>query len=298
MKQFFHGEDKTGPYFEGWYFKCQTKDGYSLALIPAMHISGDGMKSASIQVVMEDDAQWVEYPSSSFVVSRDSADIRIGENLFFETGLLVNMESKGFSLHGEVMFGPFHSLKSDIMGPFRWLANMECTHCVISMGHSLHGKLELNGRILDLDGGTGYIESDRGRSFPNAYLWTQCIWENCSLMLSVATIPLRKFHFTGCICAIVLNGAEYRIATYRGAKIVNWSDRGALIIQGKYKIEIELLEQCTQMLRAPSDGIMDRIIHESLCAKVRFRFWREGELLFDHMDTHAGFEYSKDVTGK
>lgn len=68
----------------------------------------------------------------------------------------------------------FTPLRSDIMGPFRFLPGMECSHGVISMGHSLEGKLDLNGKRIDFSGGTGYVETDRGRSFPSAYLWTQC----------------------------------------------------------------------------------------------------------------------------
>ena len=111
-------------------------------------------------------------------------------------------------------------------------------------------------------------------------------------MLSIAVIPFGKLRFTGCICAIVLNGQEYRIATYRGVRIQSWSQKGAVIIQGKYRLEVQLLDQKAQPLRAPADGDMSRTIHESLCAKVRYRFWRAGELLFDHTDTHAGFEYA------
>lgn len=181
-----------------------------------------------------------------------------------------------------VSFGPFQFLKSDIMGPFRWLANMECAHSVISMEHFLQGKLEMNGQTLDLNGGTGYIEADRGRSFPTTYLWTQCRWRGCSLMLSIATIPLGKHHFIGCICAVLLHGREYRIATYRGVRIQQWSSKGTVLIQGKYRLEVQLL-----------DGDMNRTIHESLCTKVRYRFWHGKELLLDHIDDHAGFEYAK-----
>ena len=293
MKQYFYGGNKPAPYFEGWYFKCQTRDGYSLALIPAMHIREDGKKSVSLQVITEEASWWLEHPVSSFIASSGSLDIRIGGNRFSEAGLLLDIEQAGLSLHGQVSFGPFHSLKSDIMGPFRWLSNMECAHSVISMRHSLQGQLELNSRVLDMAGGAGYIEADRGRSFPAEYLWTQCMWEGCSLMVSIAAIPLGRLRFTGCICAIVLNGKEYRIATYRGVKIQSWSSQGAVLIQGKYRLEVQLLDQKSQPLRAPTDGDMGRIIHESLCAKVRYRFWRDGELLIDHTDAHTGFEYVK-----
>lgn len=235
----------------------------------------------------------MDYPASAFAVSQDSLHIVIGENRFSDAGLHLNVEQKGLSLQGKVEFGPLQILKSDIMGPFQWFANMECAHSVLSMRHTLRGQLEINNDVLDFNGGIGYIEADRGRSFPTTYLWTQCLWDNCSLMLSIATIPLGKIHFTGCICAILLDGKEYHLATYRGVRILNWSSKGASLCQGKYRLEVEFLEQKAQPLRAPSDGNMSRTIHESLCARVRYRFWQGNELLFDHTDDNASFEYAK-----
>ena len=292
MRKYFHGSNKSGPYFEGWYFKCQTRDGRSLALIPAFHISENGEQSASIQVVTDKQAWYLEYPASAFTASQDSLNIVIGENRFSDAGLHLNVEREGLSLHGVVEFGSLLTLKSDIMGPFQWFANMECAHSVLSMRHVLQGRLEINDSVLDFNEGIGYIEADRGRSFPTTYLWTQCLWDNCSLMLSIATIPLGKLHFTGCICTIVLDGKEYRLATYRGVRIMNWSSNGASLSQGKYRLEVDLLEQKAQPLRAPSDGNMSRTIHESLCARVRYRFWQGDRLLFDHTDNCASFEYA------
>ena len=234
----------------------------------------------------------MDYPASAFAASQDSLYVAIGKNRLSDTGLHLNAEQEDLTLHGKVEFGPFQMLKSDIMGPFQWFANMECAHSVLSMRHTLRGQVQINSDTLDFDGGFGYIEADRGRSFPTTYLWTQCLWDHCSLMLSIATIPLGKLHFTGCICAIVLNGREYRLATYRGVRIMNWSSKGANLRQGKYRLEVELLHQKPQPLRAPSAGNMSRTIHESLCARVRYRFRQGDELLFDHTDAHAGFEYA------
>lgn len=36
MERFFHAPGR-GAYFEGWYFKLQTRGGEALALIPALH---------------------------------------------------------------------------------------------------------------------------------------------------------------------------------------------------------------------------------------------------------------------
>lgn len=298
MKKYYHGTAKRGPYFEGWYLKLQTKDGGSLALIPALHMDSAGQRSASLQVITQEGAWWLEYPSTQFRASESLFQIRLGQNVFNAKGLWVNAEENGLCMHGTVRFGPFTPLCSDIMGPFRFLPNMECSHGVISMRHSLEGTVYFNGRILDFSDGTGYVETDRGRSFPKAYLWTQCSWREGrhtnSLMLSIATIPTAAGSFTGCICAIVHNETEYRLATYQKARIVRWSRGGALVSQGKYRLAVELLSVQNHPLRAPRRGAMSRTVHESLCCRLRCRFWSGDALIFDHIDNCASFEYANE----
>ena len=111
-------------------------------------------------------------------------------------------------------------------------------------------------------------------------------------MLAIATIPLPVGSFIGCICSIFYRGQEYRLATYWGARIEKWSSSGAFIRQGKYRLEVELLNERRQALRAPVEGCMERTIHESPCAKVRYHFWHGKDLLFQHTDENASFEYS------
>ena len=290
------------PYFEGWYFKCRTKGGKTIALIAAIHKAGSGQGSASLQVISEAGTWWLEYPEAEFHVTKQLLQISLGLNTFSEEGISLQVERNGLSLHGELRHGPLTPLQSDIMGPFRFISELECTHGVVSMGHRLDGTLTLNGETLDFSGGSGYIETDRGRSFPDKYLWTQCNWrkpETTGLMLAVATIPvLKHVRFTGVICSIQYNKREYRLATYKGARIKAWSEHEAEIVQGKYRLTVEVLEKQGKPLRAPVEGAMGRIIHESLCAKVRYRFWEKWYLLFDRTDDGASFEYAEKTTAR
>ena len=52
IMSFFRRTDR--PYFEGWYFKHQTQQGQTPALIPAFHIDSEGCRSASLQVISND----------------------------------------------------------------------------------------------------------------------------------------------------------------------------------------------------------------------------------------------------
>lgn len=291
--KYFHGNKRRFPYFEGWYLKHQSRCGQSLALIPALHVDPAGRRSASLQVITNDGSWWLEYPATQLQADPNRFQIRLGQSCFSRQGCALNVAQNGILLQGTLNYGPFTAIRRDIMGPFAFFPGMQCSHGIISMGHSLEGTLDLNGTVLDFSGGTGYIETDRGRSFPDSYLWTQCLWnrpEHGSLMLAIASIPLPVGGFTGCICAIMHRGREYRLATYQGAKIVSWSSDGAIIRQGKYRLAVDRLQEQRQPLRAPVEGSMKRTIHESLCAAVRYRFWIGNELLFQHIDRYASFE--------
>lgn len=292
--RFFHGAGKTGPYFEGWYFRHLSQDGEALALIPAFHIDEAGRASASLQVIAPEGTWTVDFPGEALQASEGVFQIWLDGNLFNRKGMWLDLKAPGLDLRGEVRYGPFTRLKSDIMGPFRLVPGLECSHGVISMGHRLEGTLILNGRTIDCSGGTGYIETDRGRSFPSAYLWTQCAWKEArssGLMLSVAEVPLLGGRFTGSVCAVLYGGREYRLATYRGLKVQRWSPEGVLLRQGPYRLAADLLEGAGQPLRAPAGGRMTRTIRESVRATVRYRFWAGEELIFDHTDGRAAFEY-------
>lgn len=290
--KYYHGARRRKTYFEGWYLKHQTRGGKALALIPALHIDAAGRRSASLQVITDRDSWWLDYPAAALEAEEEVFRVRLGESLFDSEGVRLKIEREGLSLHGTLQYGPFTPLRTDIMGPFRFLGGMECAHGVISMGHLLQGTLHCNGEPFCFTGGMGYAETDRGRSFPDAYLWTQCAWqEGAGLMLAVASVPLPLGGFLGCICAVVYEGREYRLATYQGARVVRWGASGAEVRQGPYRLVAEVLEAQPRPLRAPVGGGMDRTVRESLRASVRYRFWIWEQLLFDHTDDCASFEY-------
>jgi len=289
---YYYGGKKSESYFEGWYFKCQSMEGKCLGLIPAIHIDSQGCRSASIQVITEERSWWIPYLETAFSAQRKKLYIQLGNNVFSETGIRLDIHDDGIDLEGTIIFDPFTRLKYPIMGPFHAMPNMECAHGVISMKHTLTGQLRLNGVCCDFDNGIGYIESDRGSSFPSSYLWAQDVWEEGSFMLSIAEIPIGRINFTGCICAVLLDGKEHRIATYLGGKVKHWSSHGAAVQQGRYMLKVEVLNQKGHSLMAPSTGEMTRTIRESVCTKMQIRLSHGKKVLLERVTDCAGFEYT------
>lgn len=281
------------PYFEGWYLKHQCS-GRTIAFIPAVHRGEDGKWEVSLQIVTEKGAWYLTYPEEACRICRKPFCVMIGKNIFTDNGVHLDICEEGLKVKGNILYQKTDGLRYDIMGIFKYVPFLQCRHGVLSMCHRLKGILNLNGERISLTGGRGYIETDRGRSFPKSYLWTQCFFGRIdSIMLSVADIPFSLVHFQGCICAIHYRGREYRLATYLGVHIDQYQDGTVAISQGRMKVKITRLSEAGYGLKAPQKGKMSRIIRESPSCQVRYQFWIDKKPVFDFVSKQASFEQTE-----
>ncbi len=274
-------------YFQGWYFKCSNGD-KTIAFIPAYHRS-ENITSASLQVITDDEAYNIPFQKLEYTTKPLS--IKIGDCVFSEEGIALHFRSSECKLEGQLRFYSLSLIAYDIMGPFAFVPFMQCRHSVCSMSHRIDGHITLNDKTFYFDNGIGYIEGDRGYSFPKRYIWTQCCFENGSLMLSVADIPVLGCQFTGIIGVVLLNGREYRIATYLGAKVKRIGENAVTVKQGEYELTAELLQKNAHPLFAPTNGDMNRTIHESASCTAHYRFSHKNEVLCDFVSEKASFEF-------
>lgn len=272
------------PYFEGWYYKQQASNGRTLALIP-----GKSADSAFIQVITDNESFNIPFGLSEY---RKSDVLRVGGNEFSESGVSLCINRNKLSLSGELRYNKLTPIKGDIMGPFRFFP-MECRHGIVSMRHGVDGEVELNGEKLNFNNGTGYIETDSGYSFPESYSWVHSndFMGNCSVMASVAKIPFAGFSFWGCVCVVWLNGKEYRLATYKGAKILRCEPGRIELKQGGYYFSMAASQRNARSLAAPRLGSMSRIITESASCPAEFTF-RGGGVNFYEASERASYEYA------
>ncbi len=274
-------------YFKGWYFKCSTKD-KTIAFIPAYHYSNN-KKSASLQIITDDKA--INIPFDTLEYHEKPLYVKIGNCVFSHEGIILDFQSEELKLAGELCFEQTSPIRYDIMGPFKYVPFMQCRHSVYSMSHKISGQITVNDEIYIFENGIGYIEGDRGRSFPKKYIWTQCYFDNNSLMLSVADIPFLGIHFTGIIGVLLLDGKEYRIATYLGAKIKQVDKNTVTVKQGSFEFTAKLLKKNAQPLAAPTNGDMCRTIHESASCQAYYRFSHKDRVLCEFITDKASFEF-------
>ncbi len=264
--------------FEGWYFKHQRGED-TLAFIPGRAKSG-----AFVQMIDQNGSRQFVVPS----LWLENGVIHAGNCRFSLSGAVIDLPG----VSGEIQYGPPTPLRSDIMGPFRFFP-MECRHGIISMRHSINGTVCMGNTVQCFDGGLGYIEKDSGTSFPTSYLWLQCndFPASCSFMLSIAQIPFAGIKFTGCICAIIFEGREYRFASYCGVRILSLSRSHICLCQGRLRLEIEISSSADgHPLSSPIGGQMTGTIREVSNAKLRICLWDKQSLVFDLSSPHGVYE--------
>lgn len=284
---------RQSSFFEGWYFKHQCGK-HTLAVIPGIHRDSYGRRAAFIQLITESRSHYVAYPYAAFRSQPDRLAVKIGHSVFTTQGCCLHIDAPGLSLHGHLSYGWITPLCGDIMGPFRYLPGMECRHGIVSLGHELHGEITLDGETISMEGGTGYIETDWGSSFPKRYLWTQCNTfskPNTCIMAAAAAVPIGGAVMRGCMGVVFNEGVEHRLATYRGARVVCASDTRLEIQQGDWRLTAERLCAAPFRLYAPVAGGMTRPIHEHAACTVEYRFYRGEQLLLEQVSDSAGFEW-------
>lgn len=186
-------------FFYGWYFKCQS-DTQIFAIIPAIHQGKIG-RTCSVQIITDTEIQKVSFSLEKFC--KRKKNLFIGKNRFGQKGIWLDIDEEELKIKGVLKFSQMSPLKYNIMGPFACIPFMECRHQVWSMRHLVNGKIIINKKKYIFSDGLGYWEGDEGRSFPGEYVWTQCFFQEGSLMLAVADIPMFGIHFTGIIGVVL-----------------------------------------------------------------------------------------------
>lgn len=284
---------KKSPYFEGWYFKQESSNN-SLCVIVGRSCDIAGEGKSFIQIIADGKSVNINYPLDNFVYLKNRFAIKLGKNYFTEKGIVLDIDDDVIKIKGKIEFGELTELSTSIMGPFEKLPFIECKHTVISMYHSLYGKMTINGQEICFDNGTGYIEGDRGKSFPGKYKWFQCNdfeGKIASVTVAVADIPLIWRKFCGCFAVIYARNRIYRLATYKGAKIQKDTDNRIVITQGKYRLCIDYFSEDSGCeLSAPVQGNMSRTIKEGNSCYIRVKFSYDDFLVFSGESDRCSYE--------
>ncbi len=303
----YHGWGREKKFFEGWYFKIvNATEDRSFAFIPGIAMDEEGKKQAFIQILdgQSKSSEYIKFDFDAFISASGKFHIQIDRNTFSATQLVLNLES----VQGKLNFKnripwPKKWYSPGIMGPFSFVPKMECYHGIVSMYHDIEGELKFLNETVDFTGGRGYMEKDWGHSFPSAYVWMQSSHfseENISLKLSVAKIPWMRSSFVGFIAGFWFKDKLIKFTTYNFTKLerceVTSDSVHVILINRKYKLEIQAVRDSGAELAAPIGGFMDARITETMTARLHVKITdrKANQVIFNDIGKKAGLE----VAGK
>lgn len=309
----FQGEHKKKHYFEGWYFKhVDQQEENILSIIPGISYEDSRENAhAFIQIIDGGTCQthYIRYPIEDFSFCRDRFEVRIGENVFGQQGIALDIKEGGVRLKGQLHYSnriawPASLLSPNSMGWYGFIPFMECYHGVLSLQHEISGRLLLQEREISFEGGRGYMEKDWGTSFPSSWIWLQSNHfdvPDTGFMLSVARIPWRGRYFTGFIAGLWHTNKIYRFATYTGAKIQSLEHLGQrirLTLSDKnHLLILQGLQGHAGKLQAPQKGAMTTQIEESIrgTAEIQLISKKKDTVLLTAKARCCGMELAGDL---
>ena len=304
---YFQGWGKQKNYFEGWYFKVLNADGSkAFAFIPGIAMDKEGNKQSFVQVLngRKKTAVYHKFPASDFKPSPTEFYVEVNTNRFSSSYISLNLPGAigTLTFNGNRPW-PNSFFSPGIMGPFSFVPFMECYHGIVSMDHSISGKLVIDDEEIDFENGRGYIEKDWGRSFPSAYIWLQSnhfSTPGISLKTSIAKIPWLGSSFVGFIAGLHLHDQLIQFTTYNRTSLkksfANDKEVGIVLENNKYRLEIKAKRDQATALASPILGLMDGRIEESMSSEVEVKLYdkRNNSLIFHDIGKHTALE----VAGK
>jgi hypothetical protein len=301
----FQGSLRKKNYFEGWYFKqVAEKNSLTYSIIPGVSlIEKDPHAFIQIMDGPSGNTDYVRYPIDQFTWKTDKFYIKVGSSIFTDKGITLDIRSEKTHIGGQIDFSgvvkyPRSILSPGIMGWYSFVPFMECNHGVVSVNHDLRGKMSVNEKQINFEGGKGYIEKDWGTSFPEAWIWIQSnnfIEHDVSFMLSIAKIPWMGRFFIGLISFLYLNKKFYLFSTYNGStfsEIRNDNEVLEITLNNTAnKLKVIVVKNSFCDLAAPVSGEMSRRIKESIDSELQIQLLnKSGELVYSGTGRNVGLE--------
>lgn len=276
-------------YFDGYYLKHTVGEKVYSFIVSYHHTEQE--EYASVQFIHEKGSYSKRFNPGEFVRKYEEFAVQIGANRFENDGINVDIDFNGLKVVANIEYLDIKSLKTNVMGPFSHVPFVECKHEIVSMSHRMRGFLQIGSEVIDVENGIGYIEGDRGKSFPEKYLWTQSNFgKKDSFFLATATVKILAIKFNGVICEVLYGGKNYRLATYKGCKIIKNTCDEVELKQGKMKLVVRRKSGVEHELNAPKNGEMCFKIKESPQCEVDLKFYINGENIVDLQTKTASFE--------
>jgi tocopherol cyclase len=306
----YHGYNKKGNFFEGWYFKISdSKNKNTFAFIPGIFIGKDEKFSHSfIQIVNGRDVEnhYFRYSVDEFIPSRESMDIKVNKSRFSLNGIALDINEPKMKVKGNISFDnirkwPDTFLNPGSMGFYNYLSFMQCYSQVCAMDIVLSGNLNVDGENICFDSGGGYIEKNWGKDFPYSWIWVQGNQfkkHKASISCSIGHIPFPLGSFRGFLIGLMIDEDFYTFTSMNKSKIEvkqRLEDVEIEVRNRHYLLKIKVWTDRNKFmtLKGPRGDKMINLVNETLSGTVELELIdiKYGKVIFRDITDCAGVEY-------
>ncbi len=300
MKQTFKHYKNKRNFFEGYFIKCCNKD-EQIAIIPAFTADSCGEVTANIQILTKGKSYYKVFTTKDFDVEPNCFSVQIDKNTFNKNGVVLDFETNGNIVKGQLSFGTFNPIKQtlyapSIMGPFSYLKFLECYHFVLSTSHLVSGEITINDKVYKFDNDRCYIEGDYGRSFPTEWFYAQgnCFNSSASFMISIAKLKNPKMVGNLGFIRDKKSGLDLVLGSYYLTKIHDFSKtptgHKVTIHHKDYTIYLETDVQSKEKLLAPQQGKLNTVINEATEGTATLKVYKRDKLIFSDTTNNISSE--------
>lgn len=308
----YHGNNKKGPYFEGWYFKFSDKEYKNVfAIIPGIFKGIDNKGSHSfIQVLWGEEVyhEYIQYPEECFRAHDGIFSFRVDKSSFSGSEITLYIDGQNVKIKGHLTFKnvvkwPDSIINPGSMGFYNYLTFMECYSQVCIKDGEVEGLLEVNGKSIDFTGGKIYSEKNWGKSFPLTWTWIQsnCFYDRtASFSCSIGHVPFPTGSFHGFLSSFALGKSFFKFTTINRSKLII-EEKGrdlSLIFENRhYRLMVETCSKEDEFILCygPDGNTMLPFVKETLTAEIDLELLdnKKNAILFKGKGYCAGIEYGK-----
>ncbi|GBU11292.1 hypothetical protein AwErysi_09080 [Erysipelotrichaceae bacterium] len=309
----YHGKTKKKDFFEGWYFKLTNKDATeTFACIPGVFYGKtETAHHGFLQILLGKEVgyHYLKYPTTAFSAKKEELDVKLHKSHFTKEQIHLDEQLEdGRNFRVDVRIkSPFFwagtRLNPGSMGFFNYIPFMECYMQTCMMRGTLTGEIHIDGREIDMTGGSIYIEKNWGKSFPKAWVWIQANkfedqTQAISLSCAVGKVPFCGATFSGFMIGLTINEAFYAFTTHNFSKIELKLDQEIpkiIVWNNKYELSIVASAPADSFIlcKGPKlEGVMYPFVRETLQGQVEInlRNKKTGACIFSGRAEAAGIE--------
>ena len=306
----FHTNLKRRRFFECWEHKLISNDGQDILIVIGVLILGKDRLCYNEIIDGKTGANYlVKYPIDQYKPSKTSMECQYATTRFSKEGIDLSIKNDTLSINGKITFGEFKAFPSSklspgLMGYFSFIPFMESYFKLVSLHHSINGKITINDKIYNFDKGSSYIEKGWGKKFPDSWLMIHCntfTEPDTSFFVTFSPVKIIGTTIIGIQCFIMYNNEIINFSTYNNGKITLFKRLNkTLNIEIKndtHYLDITVIPKKYGRIRIPSFRNRELFNLESSDSTVYINLLKNNNIIKSFEGKNASFTFDEGIAG-